>query len=197
MDIKRKDIIRKKILYKNKLDELSIGLLTIEDNKHIFIESYSNKLELEGYIDATIEKGELTLDTLYCYLSHRSKGVGSFFMDMLDYIGKDYDVSYIRGHYFPFEAIQDIKYKKLTRKELEDTASAFYRRNGFSIIELEDYEENGTDIEFLSIEDFNFFDISARRIIVKPLCVQDYRFEEINDIIVDKKIFENNKVMMR
>jgi GNAT superfamily N-acetyltransferase len=137
------------------------------------------------------------LETIYCFDAHRGKGIATFINDLTNYLLNDYDGYVIRGCYIPGQLSTDrINNIERPAEELDLRARKFYNKNGYEIVEPDEYRNNPEKYPYLKEEDFYLGEGEARTIVAKPIIKTSKTFVESNGSLIyikkNKKTNESN-----
>ena len=158
----------------------------IQINDDIFsIRMFNEHMELLGYMNFQIQKNNrIFLSEIYCYDQYRSLGIASKLSQLGDYVLKDYQGYIIRGVYFPTEMSTDREISEMNMDELDLRARRFYEKNGYKIINYEEYIMNKNKYRFLDSNlDFKINNQRILEIVYKIIEKQEYNYYEDNGLI--------------
>ena len=177
-------ITKNAIFYDNKSNKHYANIL-ITENKFIGINTFDENNIPTGYIHICFHPdNRLFLDTIYCYDQFRKLGVASIISELAEYILKDYIGYVIIGEYKPGQLSTDrMNNIERSQEELDTAARNFYKKNGYQVIEYEEYSKNKEIYNCIKESDFNLGEDRSNTIVAKVIKEKQYPFVEDDGII--------------
>ena len=150
------NIIEKKAFFIDNNNNEQYAEILINEGIFIGINTFDRNNTPTGYMNIFFHPNKrLYLDTIYCYNQFRKSGIATFISKLADYILKDYDGYVIRGVYDPGQLSTDRENNiKRTKEELLVAARNFYKKNGYLIIDYNEYLNNKSKYPYIMDEDF-------------------------------------------
>ena len=148
-----------------------------------------NSLEKVGDIEVNIEKfRQMNINSIYCLDRYRRNGIGTYLMDLTEYMLKDYNNYTLYGAYCPYQA--PFEKEPRTRAELALAASEFYLKRGFSIITLDEFKSELKTCPDITLKNFDLtIESYGNAIVCKHIdSYNGDRFYEDSGIIKEKVI---------
>lgn len=161
-----------------------------EKGNYLIINAYDKKGNEVGYMYIYKHPdNRLYLDVIYCYDKYRNNNIASSLLELADYLLKDYKGSIIRGIYMPGQLSTD---KSLCNKkdsnEIDIITKKFYQKNGYQVIDYNNYVSNVKKYPNLEENDFYLDDDEPSTIVAKSIENKEYQYYEDNSIIYRKNI---------
>ena len=152
---------------------------------YIEIDTFDQSKNPTGYANVHFHQNKrFYLDTIYCYDKYRSSGIGTYISELIEYLLR-YNPGYvIRGSYNPMQLSTDLIDRiQRSKEELDLRARAFYKKNGYNIVEYSEFIENQEKYPYLVKEDFFIGDESDKTIVAKQLVPKKHSFYERDGIL--------------
>ena len=179
------NIIEKNALFIDYKNNVQYARIRINEGIFVGINTFDLDNNPTGYMNIFFHPNKrLFLDTIYCYDQFRKSGVATLISELADYILKDYEGYVIRGVYKPGQLSTDRENNiERSQEELEMSARKFYRKNGYEIINYEEYIKNNNKYPYLIDEDFILDEGGPTTIVVKQISKKGYSFYEDEGVI--------------
>lgn len=183
------NIINKLAIFTDTENNEQRAYIRIIDGMSISINTFDSNNNATGYMNIYFHpNNRLYLDNIYCYDQFRNKGIATFISELSDYILKDYDGYIIRGSYEPGQLSTDRENNiERSQEELEKAARKFYKKNGYEIINYEEYNKNKDKFPYIIDGDFYLGEADPATIVVKQLHEYEYTFYEEDGILYHNK----------
>ena len=188
------NIIKKQAIFTDNENNEQYAYIRISEGIFIDIYTFDSNNNATGYMNIYFHPdNRLYLDTIYCYDQFRNKGIATFISELSDYILKDYNGYIIRGVYEPGQLSTDRDNNiERSQEELEITARKFYKKNGYEIINYEEYNKNKDKYPYIVDSDFYLGEEGPMNIVIKQLHEYEYTFYEEDGIIYHNKYDRSN-----
>ena len=159
--------------------------ILIKDNSYILMSTYNENNIPTGYMNIYFHPdNRLFLDTIYCYDEFRCLGIASRISELADYLFKDYIGYVIRGVYEPGQLSTDRENNIFRSKsELDKAARRFYKKNGYSVIDYQEYLRNIDKYKYITLNDFILGEEKSLIIVAKLIEEKLCNYYEENNII--------------
>ena len=121
--------------------------------------SYRTNNEPTGCADIFFQSPNTYLCNIYVYNQNRGIGIGTVLDKLIKYVSKDHSQKIV-GAYMPYNSTTDFVDVDTTKKDVDQLARVFYYNNGYSIINHEDFLNDGKNFLSITEEDFYCKDIA-------------------------------------
>ncbi len=187
------NIIEKNAVFVDYNGNQQLAKIRINPKVFIGIDLFNHNNEEMGYTRIYFHPdNRFYLDTIYCLDKFRGAGIATMISELADYVMSDYKGYVIRGVFEPTQMGTD-RENNITCSELQlDTAARqFYAKNGYEIINYDDYIDNPKKYPYINSEDFQLSEEISKTIVAKVISKNNSFIEE-NGVIYHVD-YENRK----
>lgn len=179
------DIIEKEARFIDNKGNRHSAKITINPDVFIGIETFDQNNIQTGYIRVFFHpNNRFYLDVIYCLDEYRGNGIATMLSNLADYIMRDYEGYVIRGVYKPTQMWTD-RSNNIVRSEsdLDTAARQFYAKNGYEVINYEDFVKEPEKYPYIANTDFQRGEEEAETIVAKVVMPREYPFVESGGVI--------------
>ncbi|MBE6124624.1 MAG: GNAT family N-acetyltransferase [Erysipelotrichaceae bacterium] len=194
-DVKKKNTLNREAyvaLFLDDYQNICFGL-AVKLRNCISINVYDASKNCLGYIHFSKFTDSVTcLDVIYTYHDNRGQGIGKQMNNLMNYFLKEDTCKFIYGSYDPQQLSDDKKNGIFcSTEELESRARYFYEKNGFKIVDYDEFYNNSNKYKELKddlIKPLVNFGVDEKIIFKKFDREKDYGYKKCGDLLIHESL---------